>query len=130
MIASKEIKILHFEDSKMTRELVKKSMEKKDIHVRSEGTLLNCERYLHTHLADEYTAIVCDVMLPYRSAEDVFSVLAESGKPCIFYTSLDAKMFWGRVKKVLKKVPPNFRWIGKASDNDLTQLQRQVLSYV
>jgi len=130
MMATRELAILHFEDSRTTREMVKRMFSKEDIRVRSENTLYNCERYLQTHLANDYQAIICDVMLPHRCAFDVFDVLADSGKPCIFYTSLDEDTFWRKVKKVLKKIPSNFKFIGKAKKDSFNDLRKQILTCV
>jgi response regulator RpfG family c-di-GMP phosphodiesterase len=129
MLSTKPVKILHFEDQPTITEMVRKKVASElGGKVKSWNNLHNLKYYVENkYILNKYSAIVCDVMFPslsaYNCMHDLFR-LAEDGKSIIFYSCIDEDDFRGEARKILgvKELPENFKYVQKASENNLTRI--------
>ena len=124
MIATDTISVLHFEDDRINQQLIKDSLTKiLGAEVTTESTLRNKDFHLDPKICQQsYDAIICDYMFPTICADSILKDLSKCGVMVIFYTCLDSGDFYERVLKVLGRMPNNFKFIKKASPNNIQNI--------
>jgi DNA-binding NarL/FixJ family response regulator len=127
MVVDKTISILHFEDNKVFQSLVKDYLKSElDVSVRQERTLRNAETLLDPLCASIYDVIICDWMFPYKDASSILNLLADCGKTVIFYSCIDHDDFYKKCYSQLGYMPRSFKYIQKASANNLKNIRQLI----
>lgn len=118
MIVDKTLNVLHFEDEKTNQLIVKEKLKNRfGASTQTESSLLNLNIYFKTHFIDQFDLVICDWNFPSYNIELDLPTLEKSHKPILFYSCLDRQDWLHRVKKILGKIPDNFSFARKASDD-------------
>lgn len=116
-------RILHFEDEKVTQRLIQKVLgDQLGAEVITVHNYLTADFRLNSSLIDTYDAIICDYMTPVADAGSKLKMLLKFKRPIIFYTCLDHQDFSERCLKVIPKMPKNFHFVRKASNDQLKRI--------
>tara|TARA_R110002020_G_scaffold180191_2_gene374450 strand:- start:968 stop:1372 length:405 start_codon:yes stop_codon:yes gene_type:complete len=123
----KPINILCFEDNEYTRITIEDYMRIKfKANVDFFRNYLGSGPILKTHLIDRYDAVIADCMTPLKDAFSCLSELANCGKTVIFYTCLDREDFCSKCKKILGYIPFNFKFVQKATADNLNTIGKLI----
>lgn len=118
MILDKTLNVLHFEDDLANQEIVKQNLTNKfGAKTHTESSLQNLDIYFKTHYIENFDLIICDWNFPVFDIELKLATLENSAKPILFYSCLDRCEWLKKVKRVLGKIPDNFSFARKASDD-------------
>lgn len=123
MLESDTISILHFDDEKMARTMLKLKLSTEyDIRFFGESTLKNAEMYLGPAWIDNFNVIVCDYCMPDVNAGHKLKLFAECKKNIIFYSCLTEDQFCKNVYSILGYIPFNFRFVQKCDPKQFDKI--------
>jgi len=123
MILSKPLNILCYEDDEINQNLLKKVAQALDAKISIRGNYMRAKTILSTHLVQDYDVIIADYMMPYQDAGSVLNELAETKKTVVFFTCLSQDEFIDNCKKIIGRVPDNFKFVRKATPGMLSKLK-------
>lgn len=123
MILNKPLNILCYEDDEVNQKLLKRVAQTLDAKISIRDNYMRAKTILSTHLIQDYDVIIADYMMPYQDAGSVLNELAETKKTVVFFTCLSQEDFIDNCKKIIGRVPDNFKFIRKATPGMLSKLK-------
>tara|TARA_R110002020_G_scaffold204750_1_gene409075 strand:+ start:2155 stop:2547 length:393 start_codon:yes stop_codon:yes gene_type:complete len=123
MILNKPLNILCYEDDEVNQKLLKRVAQTLDAKISIRDNYMRAKTILSTHLVQDYDVIIADYMMPYQDAGSVLNELAETKKTVVFFTCLSQEDFIDNCKKIIGRVPDNFKFVRKATPGMLSKLK-------